>query len=272
MGRRIGLFLAVLFLALGPAMDGFASPGRGASIGSRGSRTYVMPPRTPTSPYGAQPFQRTITPPPVVGGPRYGTQARHPFLAGLAGGLIGVGLAHMLFGHGGLMILIEIVIGVLVVRFLLRRLRTGGVSTYAPASGPVIVPVSIGRADYAAFESLLREVTRAWTMGDLAALGRVATPEMVGIFGDQIRELGRRGLRNSTTDVRLEKGDLAEAWREGPEEYATVAMRFSAIDIDTDATGRVTSGDPATRITRNEVWSFVRRSGGPWILSAIQQA
>ena len=122
-----------------------------------------------------------------------------------------------------------------------------------------------------AFEAVLREVMRAWTMEDMPALGRVATPEMVGILADQRRELARRGLRNSTSDVRLEKGDLAEAWREGTTDYATVAMRWSAIDIDTDATGRVTAGDPSQRAVRAEYWTFVRRPHGTWILSAIQQ-
>jgi predicted lipid-binding transport protein (Tim44 family) len=35
-----------------------------------------------------------------------------------------------------------------------------------------------------------------------------------------------RGLINRVTDVKLLQGDLAEAWREGRTEHATVAMRF----------------------------------------------
>ena len=273
MRRAAILLLAALLATASPA---FAGPGRGGSIGSRGSRTYVMPPRTATSPFGAQPIERTVTPPPFVTQPglRGGTR-RHPFAAGFLGGLFGVGIAGLLFGHGLLGVLIELVLLVVVVRWLFGRLRSGGVGTYAPAA-PVqqpagLAPIVIGRGDYAAFEAVLRDVQRAWTMGDMAALGRVATPEMVGILGDQIRELARRGVRNSTSDVRLEKGDLAEAWREGIEEYATVAMRFSAIDIDTDATGRVMGGDPSVRAVRTEYWTFVRRPSASWVLSAIQQ-
>ena len=40
------------------------------------------------------------------------------------------------------------------------------------------------------------------------------------------------------TDVRLLQGDLAEAWREGGREYATLAMRFSMIDATRDPSGR----------------------------------
>ncbi len=269
--RRGAVLLLAGLLAL-PAQNGWASPGRGASVGSRGSRTYMLPPRTATSPFGAQPFQRTVTPP--AGRP--GTvPRRHPLAAGFLGGLLGVGLAGLLFGHGLLGVLIEVILAVVLIRWLFRRLRAGGDAALpAPGNGQPtpLMPIVIGRGDYAAFEAVLREVTRAWTMGDIAALGRVATPEMVGILGDQQRELARRGLRNSTTDVRLEKGDLAEAWREGQEDYATVAMRFSAIDIDTDATGRVLGGDPSQRATRTEYWTFVRRPYGTWILSAIQQA
>ena len=270
---RLVLLLLAGVLAVSPAIAG---PGRGGSIGSRGSRTYVMPPATATSRFGGQPIQRTVTPPPYAT-PRgvEGRARRHPFASAFLGGLLGVGLAHLLFGHGLLGILVEVVLLILVVRWLLGRLRAGGVATYVPAPGVAagagLAPLTIGRGDYAAFEATLREVCRAWTMGDMAALGRVATPEMVGIFGDEMRELARRGLRNSTTDVRLEKGDLAEAWREGAEEFATVAMRFSAVDIDTDATGRVMSGDPAQRATRTEYWTFVRRANSAWLLSAIQQ-
>jgi predicted lipid-binding transport protein (Tim44 family) len=71
----------------------------------------------------------------------------------------------------------------------------------------------------------------------------------------------------------LESGDLAEAWREGHVEYATVAMRYSLIDYVADrATGRVVDGDATHRGEVTELWTFRRASGGQWLLSAIQQA
>ena len=39
-----------------------------------------------------------------------------------------------------------------------------------------------------------------------------------------------RGVVNQVSDVKLEQGDLAEAWREGNVDYATVAMRFRLVD------------------------------------------
>ena len=58
------------------------------------------------------------------------------------------------------------------------------------------------------------------------------------------------------------QGDLAEAWREGDTDYASVAMRFSMVDKTVDrATGRMVAGsEQPTEVT--EVWTFVRPRGG----------
>ena len=95
---------------------------------------------------------------------------------------------------------------------------------------------------------------------------------MVSYFGEQLAELRSRGVRNQVADVRLESGDLAQAWSEGSREYATVAMRFSMLDVTYDANERVVDGSRTERQTVTEVWTFVRSPGGRWILSAIQQA
>jgi predicted lipid-binding transport protein (Tim44 family) len=138
--------------------------------------------------------------------------------------------------------------------------------------GVAAAPVSIAQGDYQQFEQLLTQVNAAWSKGDLATLGRVATPEMVRYFSDDLAALSARGWKNETRDVKLEQGDLAEAWREGAREYATVAMRFSLVDVTREvATGRVTEGDPNARTQATELWTFVRTQGGPWQLSAIQQ-
>ena len=136
---------------------------------------------------------------------------------------------------------------------------------------PAAPPVQIGRPDYEAFDRLLHEVQAAWSAQDLNALRRVATPEMVGYFGEQLSEQASRGLRNTVTHVKLEQGDLSEAWSEGRAEYATVAMRFSMVDVTRDAAGRVVEGDPARRTQATELWTFVRERGGRWTLPAIQQ-
>jgi predicted lipid-binding transport protein (Tim44 family) len=95
---------------------------------------------------------------------------------------------------------------------------------------------------------------------------------MFGYFGEQIADQNRRGVRNQVTDVNLQQGDLAEAWTEQGRDYATVAMKFSMIDVTTDASGRVVDGSPTEHVTATELWTFLRPRGGSWTLSAIQQS
>ena len=131
--------------------------------------------------------------------------------------------------------------------------------------------VNVGKDDYAAFDRNLHAVQAAWTAQDLNAMRAVATPEMVSYFSEQLADQSSRGLRNSVTHVKLEQGDLAEAWSEGVREYATVAMRFSMLDVTRDSAGRTVDGDVATRTMATELWTFMRAQGGQWVLSAIQQ-
>jgi predicted lipid-binding transport protein (Tim44 family) len=95
---------------------------------------------------------------------------------------------------------------------------------------------------------------------------------MLSYFAEQLAEQTSQGVRNEVTDVRLLQGDLSQAWSEGSREYATVAMRFSMIDVTRDASGRIVDGSPTEHVTATELWTFVRSPGGRWILSAIQQA
>jgi predicted lipid-binding transport protein (Tim44 family) len=302
--RRTGILLAAVIaiaLALAPGLA-FARAGLGGSVGSRGSMTYSRPPATGTAPYSAAPMQRSLTP---QGAPAPGYQSgysgysgRSPFMSGLMGGLFGAGLAGLLFGgglfhgingFGGLFgFLLQIFLLVMLGRFLLRLFMgqaafAGGnffgrspMPGLAPpmmgGGGPAVVPLAIAPPDYQQFEGLLQQMQAAWSAQDLHRMQTIATPEMVSYFAEQLAELTSRGLRNTVTDVRLDKGDLAEAWAEHGHEYATVAMRFSMVDVTRDQAGRVVDGDPARRSEATEIWTFLRVPGGHWILSAIQQA
>jgi predicted lipid-binding transport protein (Tim44 family) len=279
-------------------------------MGSRGFRTYSAPAPTPTAPYAAAPMQRSMTPNAPAApyaapyaAPGYGGGfGRSPFATGLLGGFLGAGIGAMMFGHhpfygiGGIGsffgFLIQILLLVLVVRWLLRLFLgrrpafAGGFPGFArsvpgaagpagprpmPAGGRPGPAVAIQRGDFQDFEHLLRDVQAAWTAADLNALRSLATPEMVGYFGEQLAELSSRGVRNSVSDLRLEQGDLSEAWSEGSREYATVAMRYTMIDVTRDQAGRVVDGSPTERTMVTELWTFLRAAGGRWVLSAIQQ-
>ncbi len=224
---------------------------------------------------------------------------------GLGGLLFGNGLFGGISGFAGILgLLLQIGLVVLLVRFVMKLVRNrnqpamaGGPNpnamprTAAPAAGPYArqmhgaapagmaggqapagAPVQVGPADFQAFETLLRDVNAAWSRRDQTALAAVATPEMVRYFASDLRDLAARNWHNETRDVRLEQGDLSEAWREGSDEYATVAMRFSMVDVTRDlSTGAVVEGDPEKRQTTAELWTFLRQHGGTWRLSAIQQ-
>ena len=136
---------------------------------------------------------------------------------------------------------------------------------------PAATPVNILPADYQAFETLLKSIQGAWSDNNEGALRAFTTPEMASYFGEQLSEMQRQHLRNEVRDIKLEQGDLAEAWAEGGQEYATVALRFSSLDVTRDSTGRVVEGDAAVRSMTTEVWTFVRHPGEAWVLSAIQQ-
>ncbi len=85
----------------------------------------------------------------------------------------------------------------------------------------------------------------AYSSGDTAAIWEVATPEMAGYIQEELNDNASRGVVNSVTNVKLVQGDLAEAWREGTTDYATVAMRYALTDVTREkATGRVVEGDP----------------------------
>jgi predicted lipid-binding transport protein (Tim44 family) len=224
-------------------------------------------------------------------------------LGGLAAGFLGAGLLGMLFGGGmfsglgglssifGLILQIGLII--IVVRLAMswwqRRHTSAPAYAGAPAAGPApaqssfrsgmgfglgsgtSAPLEILPADYEAFERLLGEIQAAWSNEDVAKLHTLATPEMVSYFSKDLEQNKANNDVNKTSDVKLLQGDLAEAWREGETDYASVAMRFSLVDKTLErTTGRVVSGSD-TPVEVTEVWTFARQRGGNWELSAIQQ-
>ena len=143
----------------------------------------------------------------------------------------------------------------------------------AASSPPASAPIAITKEDYDAFESLLSQTQSAYSAGDLSKMRGLATPEMLGYFSEQMSANSSRGLENKVEAVKLEQGDLSEAWSEAGIEYATVAMRFSLLDYSRRLSdGAVVEGNAQVPTEATEVWTFLRSRGGQWIVSAIQQA
>lgn len=272
-------------------------------------RTFSAPPSTPTAPTAA-PIQRSMTQPgdaASVGqaGARPGLFGGRGFGGGLFGGIaagfLGAGLFGLLFGQGffggmagfasiiGLFLQVVLVVIVARLIFAWWQRRNASTPAYAaarPATGYNFggfggmsgstassgagEPLAIAKSDYDAFERLLGDIQAAYSTEDLSALRANVTPEMLSYFSEQLAGNASRGLVNRVTDVKLLQGDLAEAWREGGAEYATVAMRFALKDSMVERTSeRIVEGGERSEVT--ELWTFMRAPGGSWLLSAIQQ-
>src|ERR1700749_2870288 len=191
----VALALALpLATAVSPAD---ARIGGGFSSGSRGSRSFSMPPSTSTAPGTASPFNRSFSQP---SSPSYGPGMGGGFfnrpggglLRGLAAGFIGAGLFGLLFG-GGLFsglggfssilgLLLQIGLLVLLIRLAMSwwHRRQAAEPAYAGGStggtgggtqsnfggmgfglGWGSPPLQIAPADYESFERLLDDIQAA---------------------------------------------------------------------------------------------------------------
>ena len=292
-------------------MPGDADARRGGSVGSRGSKTFSTPPTTNTAPKAATPVTKSTTQP---GSQQATNPAARPGVgaaqgASRFGGLKGILLGGLfaaalfgIFGAGAMASILGFMLQMLLIGgiiFLLFRLFRGGAkpamatasATPTPAGrnpmdilnrsgtglgGSSPAELKIGPSDYDAFERLLVEVQTAYERNDVDALSNRLTPEMLSYFAGELDENAKKGVLNVVSDVKLEQGDLAEAWREQHLEYATVALRYTLIDATIEsATGRVVEGSKTEPTELTEVWTFARPVNGAasqWELSAIQSA
>lgn len=234
-------------------------------------------------------------------------------MMGIGAGLLGAGLFGMLSGSGffgglaslagmlGFLLQIGLIIGIvmLAIRFFRRRsepqlagagapyarqgydapqsqqtaARMGGFGGGAAAAAVQPQPIELAGEDFNTFERLLGEINTAYSNEDEAGLRQRTTPEMFGYFDEDLSDNARRGVADRVSDVKLLQGDLSQAWREGDQDYATVAMRFSLINALYDRkSGKIVDGSATQTQEVSEYWTFVRERGGAWKLSGIQQA
>ncbi|OYX14149.1 MAG: hypothetical protein B7Z15_04970 [Rhizobiales bacterium 32-66-8] len=150
----------------------------------------------------------------------------------------------------------------------------GGLGPNGYQAGParkVKDEVGIRPADFDAFERLLSEVQDAFGREDYGALRERSTPEIMSFLSEELSQNATQGQRNHVSDVKLLQGDLAEAWREGNVEYATLAMRYEMRDsLRNRETGALMPGSSEDLAETTELWTFTRPRGGSWKLSAIQ--
>jgi len=224
----------------------------------------------------------------------------------LLGGLAIGGLLGMFLGHGfggaagmfGMLFQIAIVVGLimLAMRFFAHRQQgaaapaarnayagpspmapsfriptIGGSGNAAPKATKPNDEIGLSPTDYSRFEALLTKIQTAYGAEDYGAIRSLTTPEAMSYLAEELGENATKGVRNSVSQVKLLQGDVAEAWREDGADYATLAMRYSSVDAMVDrTTGRLVDGDDRNPSESTELWTFTRRPGTEWILSAIQ--
>jgi predicted lipid-binding transport protein (Tim44 family) len=273
---------------------GMGSPG---SMGSRGSRTYDQ--------NGAKPIEQSVTPKPSAGTPpsASGSPAptaqtapamqpsfmqRNPLLAGLAAGVAGSWIGHMLFGatnssaatttetgeaspaSGGFgstgILLFLIVLGAGAFFYFMKVRRPvpdfSGISRSTPASGSLLATSSatavqttavvgeVTSADKTAFQQLLTDVQTAWSSQDLAGLRRSVTPEMLSYFSTALAEQASLDIANHVEDVVLQQAEVRETWIEDTTQYATIGLRWNARDYTVSLTKK--RGEPGYLFEGNE--------------------
>ena len=292
--------LPTLSFAKARGGGGFSSGARGGSssmgMGSRGSRTYQdngakpIEQSTTAKPSTAPPPHAASNPPvqqPVPAMPSSWWQ-RNPLLAGIAGGLAGTWIGHMLFGATessakttdteeptsssnsfGLVLLLMLVgAGAL---YYFKKVRQTpapvftGLSSNTTARGSLLdissnnssadrpvtdTAYTVTTEDKAAFQQLLIDIQSAWSAQDVAALRRGLTPEMLSYFSTALAEDNSRGVQNHVEGVELLKGDLREAWSEDTTDYATVDLRWNARDYTVSTT--IPRGEPGYLVEGSE--------------------
>ena len=306
--RFLAIFLSLLTVFSVATID-TAEARRGGSFGSRGTRTFQTVPATNTSPGATAPVNRTMTnqqstqqrnntATPISQRP--GGLFGGGLLQGLfLGGLFGMFLGHGFGGFGGMLSLlfqIALIGGLLWFFFGRRRMAAAGGPGNGPSAGgnpfarndePQANPFQrrgggggatrqnayeVTSADLDLFETRLAEVQDAYSREDYGALRAITTPEMMGYLSEELGQNASQGVRNEVYDVKMLGGSVAEAWREGSSDYATVAIKYESRDVTRErATGRIVSGDESLTET-TEIWTFVRERGEDWKLSAIQEA
>lgn len=229
-----------------------------------------------------------------------------PLLGGLMlGGLFGMLMGHGFGGMGGMLALLVqagliALVAMLVIGFFRRRQNpamagaapNGGMiaqfqdyqrqqsqprAEFTPAGGGAPRregdEIGLSEVDFDAFERILGEVQTAFGRGDHDTLRAHCTPEAVSYLAEELSRNAIDGRRNEISQVKLLQGDLSEAWREDEADWATVAMRYSSLDVTRDTTGRVVDGDPDRPTETTELWTFSKRLGPwgeSWKLAAIQ--
>jgi predicted lipid-binding transport protein (Tim44 family) len=229
-------------------------------------------------------------------------------MGGLAGLALGGLLGGLLFGHGGGIGLMEILLlaggAFLIYRVMKSRQATpepvtgygqgaGGTQwqpqaqTYRPQTvdtGPSDLERGVGyiRQMDAGFDparftdtasDVFFRVQAAWMARDMSQASVSLTPEMSDMLQKDCDRLRGQGRINRLENIAVRSVAVTEAWQESGQDYVTVQFLANLLDYTVDErSGQVVEGSRAEPVKFEEFWTFVRPVGpNAWRLSAIQQ-
>ncbi len=111
-----------------------------------------------------------------------------------------------------------------------------------------------------------------WMNRDLQALSPLLTPEMQGVFRDDVERLLREGRVNRLEHIAVRSVELAEVWQEAGQDFITTLIYANLLDYTTDENGTVVAGSKTEPVKFEEYWTFTRPVGNnTWRLGAISQ-
>ena len=154
-----------------------------------------------------------------------------------------------------------------------RHLGAGAGGAAAAASVSKGDELGITGQDLDIFEQRLYELQNAFGREDYDAIRAITTPEIMSYLSEELSQNATRGVKSEVGEVKLLQGDVAESWKEGSREYATVAMRYAMVQWLRDRqSGEVVEGSQSEPVESTEVWTFIRDHQDEWKLTAIQDA
>ncbi|MBJ6799879.1 Tim44 domain-containing protein [Geomonas propionica] len=130
--------------------------------------------------------------------------------------------------------------------------------------------------DEARFKDLVMDnffrIQGGWMNRDLQALSPLLTPEMQGVFREDVERLLREGRVNRLENIAVRSVELAEVWQEAGQDYLTTLIYANLLDYTTDERGAVIEGSKSEPVKFEEYWTFTRPVGNNgWRLAAINQ-
>jgi predicted lipid-binding transport protein (Tim44 family) len=109
-------------------------------------------------------------------------------------------------------------------------------------------------------ELIYQQLNTAWNANDLTPVRGLVTAALRNYLDYWLRAYARQRLRNTLSDAKLERTDLAKVTRDAYYDAITVRIFASGIEVTRDSEDRVVGGSPRERRTYTEYWTFLRSS------------